>query len=172
MWKTHNFILFLVYLVLVECSVSFFLKFETKLPSLVKNRKLKIVYFEFLERLKLPLSYLLQGRMQLFKEVTQQLKKVNSLMLTMKKNSIFKIIVYRQTDGLEIYRFHFLFAWVTVTWSKWVHNYFFTVKQYLVTVLSHYRGHKKTIFFRSFYSVIARYIRDQVLFIHFLLKRY
>ena len=135
------------------------------------RRSLLIVctYFE-----KFDIAYFKKSRggCSFSKKSVKNFKKVNSLMLTMKKNSIFKIIVYRQTDGLEIYCFHFLFAWVRVMWSKRVYNYFFTVKQYLVIVLSYYRGHKKTSAFSSFYRIIPRYIRDQVLFMHFLLKRY
>ena len=44
------------------------------------------------------------------------------------EKSVFKIIVYGQTDALEISCFYFLFAWVRITCPKWVHNHFLKVK--------------------------------------------
>ena len=34
------------------------------------------------------------------------------------EKSVFKIKIYRRADGLEIYCFHFLFAWIMITWLK------------------------------------------------------
>ena len=40
------------------------------------------------------------------------------------ENQVDKIVVYKITNGLEVYYFHFLFNQILVTWSKWVHKHF------------------------------------------------
>ena len=97
----------------------------------------------------------LQGQMQLFKDVSQKFKKGQyPLMLTMKKKSISKVIVYRQM------------AWKSIVFT------FCLIKlgsreQSECTIFFH----SKTIF--SLSIIVLQYyrdIRDQVLFFHFLLK--
>ena len=80
----------------------------------------------------------------------------------MKKISVFKIIVYRQRDGLDIY-FFFTFC-VFESWSRDQSEYtniFHRKTQFLAIVLKYYRDIRKQVFF-VYIVVLWRHKRPNV----------